>query len=327
MATRELTGSPSVLPTYLRAAATLIPGAGRLPAIPGGGGDMPDLALVLREVAIDPDQLARYRAVCQWPGGDTVPAPFVHVLAFGLHMALMADGRFPFAAIGLVHVENEIEQVRPVTVGDRLTFRVHATTPEPHPRGRTFAIVTTAHCDGELVFSERSTMLRRGSAAAQSPSAGPGGSVPADKPAATRAATKEVARETWRVPDDVGRRYASVSGDRNPIHMHPLTAKAFGFPRAIAHGMWTKARCLGALAGDLPDQYTVAVTFRKPLLLPGEADFQADRRGGVTTFALTDAGGAHVHLTGEVHGAPPKKTTASPSKRPATKPQTAEAKT
>jgi acyl dehydratase len=288
--------------------------------IPGGGGDMPDLALILRDVVIDHDRLARYRAVCQWPDSSTVPAPFVHVLAFGLHMALMADGRFPFAAMGLVHVENEIEQARPVTPGDRLTFRVNATTPQPHPRGRTFAIVTTAHCEGELVFSERSTMLRRGGGSSQTTA------TTAAAPVAEQADSVEVARETWQVPEDIGRRYAAVSGDRNPIHMHPLTARAFGFPRAIAHGMWTKARCLAALSADLPDRYTVAVNFRKPLLLPGQAEFQADRSGDVTTFKLAGVSGESVHLTGEIRGAPVKTRPQSTTrKKPTTRRKAAEA--
>ena len=39
----------------------------------------------------------------------------------------------------------------------------------------------------------------------------------------------------WRLSGDLGRRYAAVSGDHNPIHLYPLTAKALGFPRQIAH--------------------------------------------------------------------------------------------
>jgi hypothetical protein len=51
----------------------------------------------------------------------------------------------------------------------------------------------------------------------------------------------------WRLAGNLGRRYGAVSGDRNPIHLYPVTAKAFGFPTNIAHGMWTKARSLAAL--------------------------------------------------------------------------------
>ena len=92
----------------------------------------------------------------------------------------------------------------------------------------------------------------------------------------------------WRLPDDLGRRYAAVSGDHNPIHMHGLTAKAFGFPRAIVHGMWTKARCLASLR--LPDAYAVDVRFKKPILLPSKVTFgETENR-----FAV------HSHLEGRV---------------------------
>ena len=78
------------------------------------------------------------------------------------------------------------------------------------------------------------------------------------------AAARRAARSTrtptgtveWRLPGDLGRRYAAVSGDRNPIHLYPLTAKALGFPRQIAHGMWSLARCVAALENRLPDAVT-----------------------------------------------------------------------
>ena len=79
-----------------------------------------------------------------------------------------------------------------------------------------------------------------------------------------------------------------MSGDHNPIHLHALSAKALGFPRAIAHGMWTKARCLASLR--LPDAFAVDVRFKKPILLPSKVTFgEADDR-----FAV------HGHLEGEI---------------------------
>ncbi len=76
--------------------------------------------------------------------------------------------------------------------------------------------------------------------------------------------------QAWRLPADLGRRYAAVSGDVNPIHLSPLAARAFGFPRTIVHGMWTHARALAALEGRLPPTYRVVVDFTKPILLPGQ---------------------------------------------------------
>jgi acyl dehydratase len=80
---------------------------------------------------------------------------------------------------------------------------------------------------------------------------------------------------TWKLPGDLGRRYGAISGDRNPIHLHALSARLFGFKQAIAHGMWTKARALAALE-PLPDAYTVDVEFKKPIFLPGRVTFAAD---------------------------------------------------
>lgn len=306
MSTRELTHPPQILPLYLRAAATLVPGAGRLPGLPGGGGEIPDVVLVLRDAAIDEQRLAEYRSVCCFAAGATIPATFLHLPAFPLHMALMSEGGFPFGAVGLVHIENEITQLRPVESSERVDLTVHAGPLEPHPRGRIFSIFSEARIDGEPVWRERSTMLRRGGSRPASPrsEARGGASGPADGAHASTsggaAASSPAPPVTWQVPEDIGRRYGSVSGDRNPIHLHALTARAFGFPRAIAHGMWSKARCLAAIQAELPDSFTVSVDFRKPVLLPASVSFAAVPDGPSIDFSLRAADADVVHLTGRV---------------------------
>jgi acyl dehydratase len=100
------------------------------------------------------------------------------------------------------------------------------------------------------------------------------------------------------VPGDIGRRYAAVSGDRNPIHLHPLTARLFGMPRHIAHGMWAKARCLALLDPLLPPTFSVDVDFKLPLLLPARVAFASWPDGGGRGFALHDARSGKPHLTG-----------------------------
>ena len=102
------------------------------------------------------------------------------------------------------------------------------------------------------------------------------------------------------MPDDIGRRYGEVSGDRNPIHLHKLTAKMFGYPRAIAHGMWTKARCLAAFEGRLPDAFTVDVRFKMPVLLPATVGFAAAPDGAGWRFELFGARNGKPHLEGTV---------------------------
>jgi hypothetical protein len=263
--------------TYLKAAVGAVPGAGRLPFVAGGGGPMPDLDLHAESLQADPAKVADYARVCGFRLRDELPPTYPHILAFPLHLRLMTDGSFPFSAMGLVHVANRITVRRPLRTGEQLDLSVRPGEADE----RSFALITEVRAEGELAWEEESTMFR------------PGGGHPPRKLGDDDEAELAFVAE-WRLPGDLGRRYAAVSGDRNPIHMHPLTAKPFGFPRAIAHGMWTKARCLAALEPSLPDSYEVTVEFRKPLLLPGRATFE---RSG-ERFRVKS--GDKVHLLGDL---------------------------
>jgi MaoC like domain len=292
MATRTLERPPSILPLYVRAAAPLIPGASLLPFVPGGGGEIPELELVLDGVRAEPEAVAAYARVCGFALRDHLPPTYPHVLAFPLHMAVMADGGFPFGAVGLVHLENEIVQRRRIGIGEELSLRVRPTALRPHARGRTFALLTEARAGEEVVWESTSTMLRRGNEPGERPVAK--GDPPAPE-ADDFAPTAE-----WPLGGDLGRRYAAVSGDRNPIHMHALTAKPLGFPAAIAHGMWTKARCLAAVESRLPDSFTAQVAFRRPILLPGRVEFSSRPAGEGIEFAVRDARKHTPHLKGTI---------------------------
>ncbi len=290
MTARTLESSPSILPLYARAAAPMIPGASLLPFVPGGGGEIPDLELDLAGVRAKPEDVAAYAKVCGFALRDHLPPTYPHVLAFPLHMAVMADGGFPFGAVGLVHVENTIEQHRRIGVGEELAINVRPTELQPHSKGRTFSLLTKVSVDGEVAWESTSTMLRRGKS---DDSAGGGKSF--DSLPADTAASAE-----WKLGGDLGRNYAAVSGDRNPIHMHSLTAKPLGFPGAIAHGMWTKARCLAALDSRLPDAFAVDVRFRKPILLPGRVEFASAIEGEEIAFAVRNAKRQTPHLDGRI---------------------------
>lgn len=260
----------TALTTYARAALPLVPGASLLPFVAGRGKEMPALERSASGVRVDPAELAAYDRVCGFTLRDALPATYLHVKAFPMHMAVMTDGRFPFPAVGLVHLSNRIVVHRPALVSETFDLAVCTTPIEPHPKGRTFALVSTASVGGEVVWEDYSTMLRRGGGSADARN---GGSGEAGQSVRRRDVEADAAPVEWRLGGDLGRRYASVSGDRNPIHMHALSAKLFGFPQAIAHGMWTKARALAALESTLPDAYTVDVSFRKPILLPGRVTF------------------------------------------------------
>jgi MaoC like domain len=301
VASRTLNSSPSILPLYARAAAPMIPGASLLPFIPGNGGEIPDLDLRLEGVVADPAAVSAHAKVCGFALRDSLPATYPHVLAFPLHMAVMADGGFPFGAVGLVHVENRIEQHRRIGVGEELTIRVRPTKLAPHPKGRTFSLLTEVTADGEKVWESVSTMLRRGKGGETAVDPAIEGKVQTGGGNGLEALAADApASAEWKLGGDLGRRYASVSGDRNPIHMHSLTAKPLGFAGAIAHGMWTKARCVAALDSRLPDAFAVEVRFRKPILLPARVEFASATEGDEIAFAVRDARRQTPHLDGRV---------------------------
>ncbi|WP_439384954.1 MaoC family dehydratase [Amycolatopsis lexingtonensis] len=252
MAIRELDSTPSLATLYPKA---LLGGVLHKPS----GGDLPDTELVRTGIVVDPAHLAAYNTVCGFRLSDELPATYPHMLAFPLQMALMTEPGFPFPLLGMVHVANRITQHRALRLSEPLTIRVRAENLRPHERGRQFDVVSEAWAGGDLVWTDVSTYLRRGSGS------GSGGRREQLAPPTPDA--------IWRVPGDIGRRYAEVSGDRNPIHLHPLTARLFGFPKAIAHGMWTKAHALAAFEGRLPAAFTVDVRFKQPVLLPAKAGF------------------------------------------------------
>src|SRR4051794_12478225 len=254
----------------------------------GRGGELPDTRVARTGVAVDPAQLAAYNRVCGFPLTDVLPVTYPHMLAFPLQLALMSDRSFPFGLPGLVHVRNRIEVLRAIGADEPLDLEVWAERLARHRSGATADLCTSVSVAGEEVWRGRSTYLSRGATA-------PDGAPESD---ASVAIGEVRPAATWRIPADAGRRYAKVSGDVNPIHMSSLAAKAFGFKRAIAHGMWVKARALAALSGRLPDALSVDVAFQKPLFLPSTVTLSTVEAGGGWDFAVRNAVNGSGHLVG-----------------------------
>ncbi|TLS42003.1 hypothetical protein FE633_33565 [Streptomyces montanus] len=258
---------------------------------PGVAGDattppVPPTRLVLPDVCIDLAKLAAYERVCGFGvGAEELPVTYPHVLAFPLAMRLMSSRAFPLPLLGLVHTSVEISRRKALAATGEYELTVYVERLVPHRRGTEAVVMTEARAGGGLVWESRSTYLARHRTAQRTPHTGPA-------PAAdTRKPLPGVA--TWRLGGGLGRRYGSASGDRNPIHLYPLTARLFGFRRPIAHGMWTVARCLAE--HDVPEAVRVRAEFKAPVPLPGTVTYAA--AGGA--FEVRGEDGETVHLRGE----------------------------
>jgi len=275
-------GGPRAL---LRAALPGLPVVGQIPGIKKDTHATEGFALTRPPVTVDREHAARYAELCGFPLQDTVALTYPHMLAQPLHLAILTDPRFPVPAMGMVHLENAITQHRRIAVGETLDVRVDVGSPIPHPVGRAWRLTSTITADGEVVWESVSTYLRRGRR---------------DPDAAWASDLVDVppGPVAWPLKADLGRRYAAVSGDYNPIHLTALSAKALGFPRQIAHGMWTKARCVAMLENRLPDAVTVEVAFKKPVFLPSTVAFGASRVPEGYDFSLHKRGSDTLHLLG-----------------------------
>lgn len=271
----------------------LLAGAARsaLPGPLGSGTEddpstgLPGTHVVVRDVPVTLDDTADYARVCGFRLRSAVPVTQPHLLGFPLGVWLMTRPDFPFGLLGLVHVANRIDAHDDVHVGDTVDVTARLAGLRGHDRGALFDTVVEVARDDHVVWSSTSTYLRRGSppaglaAGTAAATVDPVPAVAATVDASTVDPNALPFTAEWSLPGDLGRDYGAVSGDRNPIHLSAVSAKAFGFPRAIAHGMWTTAAALAGL-GALPRPCAVDVAFKKPVLLPGTVEYATQRRPG-----------------------------------------------
>ncbi|SEI83699.1 MaoC family dehydratase [Demequina mangrovi] len=250
-----------------------------------GEARIPSHAVRVEGVTQDLARLAAYSRVCGYTLRDTVPATWIHVLTFPLHVSLLGDRRSSVRLVGAVHGSNSMTMHRAVHAAEELALEVRAEGLRPHARGAMLDLVGTASVDGETVWSGVSTYLVSGMRV-------PG--EPAEQVRDPFEPTAPLA--LWRLGADLGRRYRAVSQDPNPIHTNRVAAKAFGFARPIIHGMWTHARALAALEGRVPAAHTADVSFVKPVLLPATVGFSVTPDEDGFRAAVTTRDGAKPHL-------------------------------
>lgn len=236
---------------------------------------------------VNAERLAAYRTLCHFGDDPLLPATWPHVMAFPLQLQLLTANDFPFPLPGLVHLSNSIHVIRPLGGVTRLHFAVRVDNLQAHEKGATFDLITEARDGLGLLWSETSRMLCRGVKL-------PG--EPACEPEAEALPLSELTR--WYADSNIGRRYARLCGDYNPIHLSAISARLFGFPKTIAHGMWSKAMALAALRGHLPTGgYAIEVNFHKPVRLPSEVVLDASPAAPAGQLRLSGHGGL-VHIQG-----------------------------
>lgn len=272
---------PSGLRNMLRAAA------GALPFVPRGG-QLPDRTVTVDELPIDRTNVAEYAEVTGLRYADAVPLTYPFALTFPSVMSLVTGFDFPFAAMGSVHLENEITQYRPIRVSDTVNIAVHAENLREHRKGLLVDVVTDVSVGNEVAWHQVTTFLhQQRTSLSDEP-----------KPPPQKQPKLPAPKAILRISPGQIRRYAAVGGDHNPIHTSSVGAKLFGFPTVIAHGMFSAAAVLANLEASLPDAVTYSVRFGKPMLLPASAGLYVDRVQDGWDLSLRNISKGYPYLTG-----------------------------
>ncbi len=264
----------------------------RKPSLVPEGGAVPRIEARLAKVSIDRKHLASYSEICGAAAGTTLPIAYPHVLATPLHLAMLGAEAFPVKLFGLVHVQNRIAMRQPLSAEEPAEIRAWIEGHRDTERGQEFDLHTEYVVANEPLWDETCTFLARRKPAPGAPKS----SVSRGDATPDGVAVKS---SSFRAPSGLGRRYGFISGDVNPIHMSDLSARAFGFQRAIAHGMWS----LGRLASDFEaEQFNggceLSVNFKLPIYMPGWLMLQRWPIENGAGFALRDAQGEKPHLLG-----------------------------
>lgn len=232
---------------------------------------------------IEAADLATWRAACGYEAGDSVPLPYLFVRAFYSQVALLIERSFPLSPLGMVHLGCELEQSEELRAGDVLSLELSLRGWRRVRRGR--------EIDVEIRYIKQGRQVAR----AVQTSLGRGGGSGEKGPEAPRTGPPDAAYDTWRLDPATGRRYAKVSGDWNPIHLWPLTARPFGYRQPIAHGMYLVSRACAAIdASGAHHRRRLVVRFKTPAELPGEARFYRTPEG----FELWRGDGSRPHVVG-----------------------------
>ncbi|TQV74662.1 hypothetical protein FLL45_06790 [Aliikangiella marina] len=281
-----LPASQSKLSLYLRAILTL--------AKPGRPVEKKSRQLVFFDkTPTDSLRLISYQKLCQLHSDAYLPITYPHVLSFNAQLSLLVSEAFTLPVIGLVHTRNIICSLKPIPVESCLEINCYLGKSQNMPKGIQTELLTEVKVDNELMWQSRSFYLYLTTLSAQQVEAKPEFiELPEDI---------NWRSEHFSVAADIGKQYARISGDFNPIHLSNLTARLFGFKQTIAHGMWLKAAAIGQL--NIADEHiqSVEVNFKKPVKTASDILFKYAQKNSQRYFLMESLDKQTQHLVGRLN--------------------------
>ncbi len=246
---------------------------------------------LLKNLMVSTENLIRYETLCGFSTSIYLPITYPHILAFRLQFYALLKSPIAFSPMGLIHLSNHITQFKAIPRQAALDITTHITKTRETRLGLEITLTTQVFIENESLWQSESIFLNKKSS-----------SLDFDFLSFKKEhknLTKKT--ETWQLPKNLGLAYACISEDFNPIHLSKVSAKLFGFNQAIAHGMWSKARCLAALNLHNNPFIKTKVHFKSAIFLPTSVSFYSEQKNGGISFSLLNKKSGRPYLTGHLH--------------------------
>ena len=222
--------------------------------------------------------MRKLKEVCHVTG-NTIPLLYPAVTLFYPVAKLLTSSHYPFPAIGGIHTANKTILHRKLHENDQLRMSLEPRKEVVHAKkgsevqltSKLFETVNGADC---VVWENSMTLLvqhkyhltqKENINTWCEP-------LPSD--------LKELFQDTWQLEPSVAKNYAGVSQDYNPIHLHDLGAKLFGYSNIIIHGMYMLTRASAECQRILEEKHAlkypleVSTKFQRPCTLPQKVQFK-----------------------------------------------------
>jgi acyl dehydratase/putative sterol carrier protein len=255
-----------------------------------GGWAFVDRAETLAYAEATDDGNAAYR------GANAVAPPMFHVRPIlAVMMKAATDPELGLDLLRLVHGEHAMRFHRLLRHGDILDLRGELRSIEEKSSGRVANFGLYGFVDGKLAMEGTTTYFVRGKKRPDDKKEAP--AAPVEPPPPPDLEIVQV------VTDDQALRYATVSGDNNPIHTDEAVARSAGLPRTILHGLCTMAFAqrdlVDHLAGGDPGRLrALAVRFARPVVPGDTRTLRVWGRSGDVAFETRNAAGEVVIANG-----------------------------
>ncbi|MBN1499604.1 MAG: MaoC family dehydratase N-terminal domain-containing protein [Spirochaetes bacterium] len=169
-----------------------------------------------------------------------IPPFFIAAVAYPAIKELMFSKILKANLLRLVHAEQDISVFRNINPDERFNIKAVIDSINTVSAGEIVNIISNVTSSGknEPLMQSRTSFLIRGQ---KKPSSGK----------KNEDSFESVSEFKVAVPFDQAKKYAEVSGDKNPIHVNRFAAKAAGLPGTILHGMCTLGMVNSVLVREL----------------------------------------------------------------------------